>query len=73
MNDNWFVYVWWFDVVFYIFDEINYDVILNIGWEIFLLKEVEMFYWMGSIFLLNKWWLLKNVKVYKIFWLYVNK
>lgn len=57
MNDNWFVYVWWFDVVFDIFDEINYDVILNIGWEIFLLKEVEMFYRMGSIFLLNKLWL----------------
>lgn len=60
MNDNWFVYVWWFDVVFDIYDEINYDVILNIGWEIFLLKEVEMFYRMGSIFLLNKWWLLKK-------------
>lgn len=60
MNDNWFVYVWWFDVVFDIFDEINYDVILNIGWEIFLLKEVEMFYRMGSIFFLNKWWLLKK-------------
>lgn len=60
MNDNWFVYVWWFDVVFDIFDEVNYDVILNIGWEIFLLKEVEMFYRMGSIFFLNKWWLLKK-------------
>lgn len=60
MNDNWFVYVWWFDVVFDIFDEINYDVILNIGWEIFLLKEVEMFYRMGCIFFLNKWWLLKK-------------